>query len=371
MKIAPIWKAMLEYNTSAKAREVKLKPILVHTGQHYDANMSEVFFKDLGLPEPHYYLGAEGGTHAEQTAKIIVEFEKVLTKERPGIVGVVGDVNSTLACALTTAKSYVLPGGKKPLLIHVEAGLRSGDRSMPEEINRIVTDAISDVLFTTEESGNKNLIREGVPKKKIYFVGNVMIDSLLETLGQTNVEESLKTFRVEGLKFGLVTLHRPANVDQFERLKRLMEALDSISREALLVFPVHPRTMKRLGAMGWRAENNDVEPKGYGIRILPPLGYRDFVALMSRAVFVITDSGGIQEEATVLNIPCLTLRRNTERPITIEIGTNKLVGNNLEALQEEVRNILNGKRERGQIPPLWDGQAARRIISVIANLKCT
>jgi len=368
VKIAPIWKAMLDYNSSVDAGRPMFEPILVHTGQHYDVNMSDVFFKDLELPKPHYYLGVGSGTHAEQTAKVMIEFEKVLGKECPDMVGVVGDVNSTLACALATVKSYALPGGKNPLLIHVEAGLRSGNKLMPEEINRIVTDAISDILFTTEESGNKNLVREGIPKEKIYFVGNVMIDSLFQILEKTDVNKVLRRFEVKALNFGLVSLHRPSNVDRPKRLKELMKTLDDIGRDVPLLFPVHPRTRKRLEMIGWKTTNGVTKSKWHGIRTLSPLSYKDFVALMSKAAFVITDSGGIQEETTALGIPCLTLRETTERPVTVEIGTNKLLGNTLETLRKEVKDILAGKSKKGKIPPLWDGNAAKRIVKILAEI---
>jgi UDP-N-acetylglucosamine 2-epimerase (non-hydrolysing) len=334
--------------------------------------MSKVFFDDLGLPEPHVNLGIHGGTHGEQVAQILVAFEALLRRERPAMVGVVGDVNSTSACALATAKSYVLDGGATPKLIHVEAGLRSGDRLMPEEVNRLITDALSDLLFTSEESGNLNLVREGVPKEKINFSGNVMVDSLFVAVAKDRGRSLLETLGVNGenpRQFALVTLHRPSNVDDPEMLRRVMGALKVIGSRIAVFFPVHPRTAARMkdigmtgGVDGLRA--GLVEP---GLHTLDPLGYDDFLALMRRATVVITDSGGIQEETTALGIPCLTLRENTERPATVTLGTNTLLGRDTDRLVVEVDAILAGQGKVGTVPPNWDGHAAERIIEVLAR----
>lgn len=369
MKIAPIWRAMEAHNATSPAGVERFEPILVHTGQHYDANMSEVFFRDLRLPKPQYHLGVGGGSHAEQVAKILVSFEAILEAERPDAVGVVGDVNSTCACALATKKAHVLLDGQTPLLIHVEAGLRSGDRLMPEEINRLVTDAIADVLLTSEPSGTANLLAEGVPPEKVVFVGNVMVDSLLDTLARC---QARGTTEILGLDadirngaYGLMTLHRPSNVDRPRALDSLMTALAQISEKVPIFFPVHPRTRARLeslpimGDMAFHERNRLI--------VLDPLGYDDFVTLMHRAAFVITDSGGIQEETTALGVPCLTLRENTERPITVEVGTNVLLGQDTARLMAEVVEILEGRGKHGHVPALWDGQASERIVAVLAR----
>ncbi len=375
MKIAPIWRAMEKYNAGRAEGDTLFEPLLVHTGQHYDANMSEVFFRDLALPSPHYNLGIGGGTHGEQTGRVLIEFERILESVRPHMAGVVGDVNSTAACALATAKSYVLPGGRTPLLIHVEAGLRSRDRLMPEEINRVVTDAIADVLFTSEESGTTNLLAEGVSSERLHFVGNVMVDSLRFMLARNGGDDVCREYGVIDpgghiRPFGMVTLHRPSNVDHPENLRRIVSALAVIGQSIPVLFPIHPRTRARMESLELFPSGGDYDDRdgGDGIRWLPPVGYEKFLALMSRSTFVITDSGGIQEETTALGIPCLTLRENTERPVTVTQGTNILIGGDMDRLLEEVKKILAGEKKTGQVPPLWDGCSAERIVGTLAEL---
>lgn len=369
MKIAPIWRAMEAHNVKMCPGGERFDPILVHTGQHYDTNMSDVFFRDLRLPKPHYYLGVGGGGHAEQVARILVAFEKILNEERPDAVGVVGDVNSTAACAFATKKAYVLPGGQTPRLIHVEAGLRSGDRLMPEEINRLVTDVISDILFTTEASGSANLATEGVSGAKVFFVGNVMVDSLLDTLDQCGSKEVVSRFGLgsgeAGAAYGLVTLHRPSNVDEPVALGRLMTALRQIAERVPILFPVHPRTRARLHELDSGAQ--DRSHPDTRLKLIEPLGYEDFVILMKNAAFVITDSGGVQGETTALGVPCLTMRDNTEQPVTVDEGSSILLGRTPERLVAEVDAILKGRGKTGRVPDLWDGRAAERIVAVLAG----
>lgn len=344
MKVAPVLRAL-----SARSG---IRQTLVHTGQHYDVNMSDVFFQQLDVPEPDLNLEVGSGTHAEQTAQIMLRLERAVLERSPDLVLVYGDVNSTVAAALVCSKLGVCTG-------HVEAGLRSFDRTMPEEINRLLTDQVADLLFTPSKDGDKNLLREGIAREKIHCVGNVMIDTLvrlLETAG-THVESLLARLQVE--RFGLVTLHRPSNVDDRGSLQALMEALQAISRRLPLIFPVHPRTRERLG--------ESFAGRGSRLRLVEPMGYLEFIALESRATLVITDSGGIQEETTFLGIPCLTVRENTERPITVEVGTNILVGRDPQRLRQEATRILDGKVKKGAVPPLWDGHAAERIADVIAS----
>ena len=352
MKVAPL---IIEVSKHAD----KFTWLLVHTGQHYSEDMSKILFDDLSLPRPDVYLGVGSGSHAEQTGKVMIEFEKVCfeTKsfayKKPDLIVVFGDVNSTLACALVGAKLDIP-------VVHVEAGLRSFDRAMPEEINRIVTDHVSDYLFTTCEDANDNLRNEGIAKEKIHFVGNTMIDSLMNHI--TRSEDSLildkLSLRNNGhvKRYGVVTLHRPSNVDNEETLKGIMGALEEIAREIPLIFPVHPRT-------AWRIK--DFEPAG--VMITPPLGYLDFLSLMANARIVLTDSGGIQEETTFLGVDCLTLRDNTERPITIKDGTNILVGNDPERIIKTASDILRTGSPKLKSPKYWDGKAAERIIEVLSN----
>jgi UDP-N-acetylglucosamine 2-epimerase (non-hydrolysing) len=329
--------------------------MLVHTGQHYDDELSRVFFDDLGLPRPDVDLGVGSGTHAWQTAQVMLRFEPVLERAAPGLVVVVGDVNSTLACALVAVKRRVP-------VAHVEAGLRSFDRDMPEEINRLLTDVIADLLFTTSEDAGANLRREGVPDDRIFFVGNPMVDSLLTHRARAERSAIRTRLGVADRDYGLVTLHRPSNVDDPEILRRLVAALRDASRLLPMIFPVHPRTAGRLREFG-------LEPGAGadgGIRLVEPLGYLDFLHLMAHARAVLTDSGGIQEETTVLGVPCLTLRTTTERPVTVAEGTNIIVGTDAVRIIAEVERIVEGRGKTGRVPVLWDGRAAERVLAVLA-----
>jgi UDP-N-acetylglucosamine 2-epimerase (non-hydrolysing) len=343
MKIAPIYAEM-------KRRSGEFEPLIVHTGQHYDAAMSDAFFNDLGMPKPDIYLGVGSGSHAVQTAKIMTEFEPVVLEHKPDWVLVVGDVNSTIACALVCAKLGIK-------VAHVEAGLRSRDRAMPEEINRILTDAISDVLMTTSQDADENLKSEGVPVERIKFVGNVMIDSLLENLKVAEEATVREDLGLAEKGYAVLTLHRPSNVDDREAFGGIVDALCDISRKIPIVFPVHPRTRAKIDEFGFTERMN-----ASNIKLIDPLGYHDFMRLYSGAELVLTDSGGLQEETTVLGIPCLTLRENTERPVTIELGTNILVGTDPEKIRAAAEAAL-GKSDRAdfRVPPLWDGKAAVRI----------
>ena len=347
MKAAPICAEM-------RRRPDEFEVKIVHTGQHYDAAMSDSFFADLGLPEPDFHLGVGSASHAEQTARIILAFEPVLPAEKPDWVIVVGDVNSTVACALVASQRGVK-------VAHVEAGLRSFDRSMPEEINRIVTDSISDLLFTTEESANENLRREGVAPDKINFVGNVMIDSLVNNLERAKQSNVLSDLSLDSAGYSVLTLHRPSNVDSRETLEPLIDALIDISERLPIIFPVHPRTHKKINEFNFDGLINASK-----LRLIEPLGYLDFLALYSQARFVMTDSGGLQEETTYLGIPCFTLRENTERPITIELGTNQLVGPDPARLKRAAEKLLSGDPIASpSIPPLWDGKTAVRICDAL------
>ena len=329
---------------------------LVHTGQHYDEKMSDLFFRQLDIPKSDINLGCGGGSHAQQTAAIMMAFEPVVLEYKPDAVLVVGDVNSTIACGIVSVKLGVK-------LIHVEAGLRSGDRSMPEEINRILTDAISDILFCTEQSGVDNLRREGIDKAKMYLVGNVMIDSLI--LFSKKIEESkiLNDLGLSPRKYAVITLHRPSNVDNLQNFSYIFNSLKIIQRDIPLVFPIHPRTRKSLVNMGLEELFKDMP----NLLLIEPLGYLDFLKLVSQSQFVITDSGGLQEETTFLKIPCLTIRENTERPVTLEIGTNKLVGSDPTKIIEAYKKIKNKECEESKIPPLWDGKTARRIVEILLS----
>lgn len=346
---------------------------LVHTGQHYDYEMSRAFFEQLGIREPDIFLGVGSGMHGEQTARVLDGFEKILVKLAPEIVVVVGDVNSTLACALAASKvTYAAPaatGLRRPLIAHVEAGLRSFDRGMPEEINRTLTDAISDLLFTTCRDAEANLVREGIPREKILFVGNVMIDTLLAHLPFAKLPKFLEGH--EG-RYALLTLHRPSNVDELATFKGIIEALCDIAEDVPVVFPAHPRTRKQIAEFKLGRHLAPLK-RGEKIRrgrvhLLNPLPYLEFSAMLKGARLVLTDSGGIQEETTVLGVPCLTLRENTERPVTVEIGTNIVVGTSPEAIVREARKILRGEVKRGRVPELWDGHAAERIMGIVAAL---
>jgi len=339
MKVAPVYCALAMRKAVAQS--------LIHTGQHYDGNMSDIFFKQLEIPAPEVNLAVGSGTHATQTAEIMRRIEPVIVNTRPGVVLVYGDVNSTMATALVCAKLGVRVG-------HVEAGLRSFDRSMPEEINRLVTDQLSDLLFTHSEDGDENLKREGVSADKIFRVGNVMIDSLVRLLPVAQQ----RRYPDLPARYALVTLHRPANVDDGPTLKSILESLLEVSRKVPVVFPAHPRTKKRILEFSFTSGD---------LRILDPLPYLDFLNLQSRAAVVITDSGGVQEETTYLGIPCLTVRENTERPITVSQGTNVLVGRDPQKLAAEIFNILAGKAKKGSTPPLWDGHAGERIAKILTR----
>ena len=348
MKIAPLHKAFQKYPSISHR--------IVHTGQHYDANMSKVFFDDLELPHPDVYLGIGSGSHAVQTARIMVEFEKIVLAEKPNMVIVVGDVNSTLACSLVCSK-FLIP------VVHVEAGLRSFDRTMPEEINRIITDSIADLLFVSERSGLTNLHNEGIPDSKIFFVGNVMIDSLIHFKEKAGRSTIRKTLGVDGKHYAVVTLHRPSSVDVQENLTSIFSMLERISQRHAVIFPIHPRTRKMMNEFKltekFRLNTNIV--------LCDPLGYLDFLCLLESAALAITDSGGIQEETTFLGIPCFTMRENTERPVTVTEGTNKLMGFDYDGAATEAELVFDGKYKKGKVPELWDGKTAERIAKILAE----
>lgn len=348
MKIAPIHRLMQQ--------DPFFTPILIHTGQHYDKNMSDTFFHDLGLPEPDRYLGVGSGSQSQQTANLLIAIEKSILEIKPDLVLVVGDVNSTLAASLVAAKLQIP-------LAHVEAGLRSFDRAMPEEINRIVTDRLSDLLFVTEESGIFNLKNEGTPEEKIHFVGNVMIDSLIRFMDRIKdrlIPAEFSPFLNKN--FILMTLHRPSNVDDRESLVKILDAFEKIQSIMPIVFPAHPRTRKNMESFGLMDRLSRMK----NLFVLDPVGYVDFLQLLTRTKCVLTDSGGIQEETTYLGIPCLTLRENTERPVTITKGTNRLVKMDADSIVETVKLSLNGSK-KGSIPPLWDGKTAERIIAILKS----
>ena len=347
MKMAPIMDAYRGYQG--------FQPLLVHTGQHYDDNMSDLFFRELGMPQPDLNLGVGSASHAVQTAEIMKAFEPIVLEYRPDAVLVVGDVNSTIACGLVAVKL----GAR---LVHVEAGLRSFDRDMPEEINRMLTDAISDLLFCTEPSGVENLRREGIPQEKIHLVGNVMIDTLLEHRAKAEESRVLDALGLREREYAVLTLHRPSNVDRPETLEKLLDAFEVVQRDMPLVFPAHPRTRAKLVEFGLEQRVEGLP----GLRIVEPLGYLDFLKLMSRARVVLTDSGGIQEETTILRVPCITLRENTERPITLQAG-NQLVGCDPHRIVAAYRRVLKGESTGGRVPALWDGRAASRIVEVLAT----
>jgi UDP-N-acetylglucosamine 2-epimerase (non-hydrolysing) len=349
MKVAPIVAAM-------KARPSEFLPLVVHTGQHYDAAMSDSFFSDLQLPSPDIHLGVGSGSHAAQTAAVMERFEPVVLNEKPDWVLVVGDVNSTIACALVCVKLGIK-------VAHVEAGLRSRDRTMPEEINRLLTDQIADLLFTPSQDADENLLAEGIPRERIRLVGNIMIDSLftnLERAYQSIVKSQLGLLDRE---YAVLTLHRPANVDNRETFERILNALDQVCRSLPVVFPVHPRTRKTIAELGLLDRVAAIE----NLRLIDPLGYLDFLNLYSTAKFVLTDSGGIQEETTALGVPCLTLRENTERPITVTMGTNIVVGTDPDRIISEVKAIMAGRFKESQQPPLWDGHTAERILTELSR----
>ncbi len=349
MKVAPIQRLMAVDSNN-------FDPILIHTGQHYDERMSQFFFNDLGLPEPDVFLGVGSGSHAEQTARIMIEFEKVCLQYKPDLVLVVGDVNSTAACSLVAGKLWIP-------VAHVEAGLRSFDRKMPEELNRLVTDALSDFLFVTESSGEENLRREGIDDSKIYMVGNCMIDSLAGFLEKAEQSAIMQQLGIRDGEFVLVTLHRPSNVDEPEPFQRIFSALAEIQKHLPVIFPIHPRTRKNIAGFGLE---NDVKNLK-NLHLTEPLGYLDFIKLQRHCKFVLTDSGGLQEESTWMGIPCLTVRENTERPVTVTLGTNEIVGTDSAKIIDAANRILSGNWKKGEIPPLWDGHAAERIVKIFKN----
>lgn len=346
IKIAPIVEEMKNYP--------EIEALLVHTGQHYDKVMSSLFFDDLSLPKPDIYLGVGSGGHGMQTGKIMVEFERVLQETKPDIAVVVGDVNSTIACGLVAVKMNVR-------LAHVEAGLRSYDRTMPEEINRVLTDQIADYLFTTERSAHVNLEREGIASERVFFVGNVMVDTLRKHLERSKRSRILEKLRLEPKCYGLITLHRPSNVDYPAHFSQILDALMEVQQHLPLVFPVHPRTRKQITRLGFQEKLQGMT----SLIITEPLGYLDFLRLTAQAKLVLTDSGGIQEETTALGVPCITLRESTERPITVEVGTNAICGISSVRIIEESHRILSGHGNKGSLPELWDGHSAERIVRIL------
>jgi UDP-N-acetylglucosamine 2-epimerase (non-hydrolysing) len=345
MKVGPIHRAL--------STKKNIESIICHTGQHYDEKMSKVFFEDLEMPKPHIYLGVGGGSHAEQTGKVMIEFEKEVIQLKPDLVLVVGDVNSTLACSIVAKKLHIP-------VVHVEAGLRSFDREMPEELNRLVTDSISDFFFVTEDSGEKHLLNDGVDPAKIHFTGNVMIDSLVYFKEKASKSKVLEENGLTPGEYLLVTLHRPSNVDSIESLTTLAEILNAVAGKIKIVFPIHPRTLNNL-------KKNNLSIENENIILLEAQGYLDFLQLMQNSKGLLTDSGGIQEETTFLNIPCLTLRDNTERPVTVDLGTNILLPLDKELILENLEKVISGNWKQGQIPRLWDGKAAERMADIIED----
>jgi UDP-N-acetylglucosamine 2-epimerase (non-hydrolysing) len=348
MKIAPIMEAFHKCP--------RIEPMLVHTGQHYDEKMSDLFFRELGIPEPDVNLEVGSGSHAVQTAEIMKAFEPICLEHMPDYVLVVGDVNSTIACGLVAVKLGIK-------LIHVEAGLRSGDRAMPEEINRILTDSISDLLFCTEKSGVANLEREGVTNGRVHLVGNVMIDTLLKNRAKAEESTALADMGLSPKCYATMTMHRPSNVDNPVVLSRLLDAIDVIQNDMPIIFPIHPRTRKNIGEFGMRERVEEMS----NLRLVEPIGYLDFLKLNANAGLVLTDSGGLQEETTILKIPCITMRENTERPSTCEVGSNQLVGTSTNAILDAYDNVKTGKYSDREVPELWDGSAAERIVEVLTR----
>lgn len=346
IKIAPIHKAFQRYPS--------IKHLICHTGQHFDEKMSKVFFDELEMPKPDFYLGISGGSHAVQVAQIMMEFEKIVLQEKPDLVIVPGDVNSTMACALVTSKLGIK-------IAHVESGLRSFDREMPEEINRIVTDVLADYLFVNEQSGLDHLKHEGIAKEKVFFTGNVMIDSLVHYLPKIDASSILNELGIEKQKFVLMTFHRPSNVDNEEKLKEIISFISKIAKERKVVFPVHPRTKNNIAKFNLSVLSDK------NIILTEPIGYIDFLCLTKNAELIITDSGGIQEESTFLGVQCITVRDNTERPVTVTVGTNQLIGTDLQKVSCAALEVLSGKKKNGSIPELWDGHAAERITDIIVK----
>ena len=351
MKVAPLHKAFQKYKAD-------LEHLICHTGQHYDENMSKIFFNDLDLPKPDFYLGIGSASHAVQAAHIMIEFEKVVLEYKPDLVIVVGDVNSTVACSLVATKLGVK-------IAHVEAGLRSFDRTMPEEINRILTDSIADFLFVTEQSGIENLKHEGISDEKIFFTGNIMIDSLLSYIEKANQATTLTDFNLLPNDYVLVTLHRPSNVDEKQSLSELVDFLNRLSKRRKIIFPIHPRTHVNL------EKHSLLDRTNSNLKLTEPVGFIDFLCLMKNAQLVITDSGGIQEETTFLNVPCITIRDSTERPVTVEIGSNYLAGIDLNNVEQIAHSVLDGRVKKRDIPELWDGKTAERIAGILCDkLNC-
>jgi len=346
MKVAPVISALQEYHD--------FNQTLIHTGQHYDANMSDIFFDQLGLPKPDINLNVGSASHAVQTAEIMVKCERTFLEQKPDMVLVYGDINSTVAAALVCAKLQIS-------VSHVEAGLRSFDRTMPEEVNRLITDQLSDLLFTPSEDANENLRNEGIAAHKIHLVGNVMIDTLVRLLPQAHDHWNKYWGHLGAKQYGLVTLHRPSNVDEPNQLKDLLTVLNKINKMIPLIFPVHPRTRKYINDynLGHLVRN---------LQLIDPLGYIEFLALEQYAAIVVTDSGGVQEETTYLGVPCLTMRENTERPVTVKLGTNKLIGKDIGLLEDQITQILAAPQHQSTKPPLWDGQASKRIAAVVVNM---
>jgi UDP-N-acetylglucosamine 2-epimerase (non-hydrolysing) len=390
MKAAPIIAAINEHNGKAARMGgrtetyVQLEHVLVHTGQHYDEIMSGSFFSDLALPKPDVHLGIGSGSHAAQTAEIMKKYEEIVLAERPDVVIVVGDVNSTVACALVTSKVSFGNAGTRPLVAHVEAGLRSFDRTMPEEVNRVVTDHLSDLLFVTEESGLTNLKKEGISGENVHFVGNTMIDSLLTFKGKADSSTKLDELGLRShsghngahdkvARYALLTLHRPANVDNQEALENILAGLRDLAKDCPIIFPVHPRTRKRIKEFGIDLDSHVTQDRSQrtqkanpGITLIDPLGYLDFLCLMKNSWMVVTDSGGIQEETTCLGIPCVTVRENTERPVTVEKGTNVIAGTSREGIRAAIQRQSLRKTEV-TFPTHWDGKAATRIVEVLVH----
>jgi len=384
MKAAPILDSIARHNTLLANVSEKIHPILVHTGQHYDAAMSDAFFADLNLPRPNVFLGVGSGSHAAQTAEVMKRFEEVLLREQPDVLVVVGDVNSTLACALVAAKISYDTDGNKPLIAHVEAGLRSFDRNMPEECNRVVTDHLSDLQFATEESALKNLENEGIPKERVFFVGNTMIDSLRAFEGKAETSNVLQRLGLSANRgadesprkirpYVLLTLHRPSNVDSRKAFLEILEGINEVTASYETIFPVHPRTRKQIQQLGLESYFVSSNPgsetvmpglHAKAITLVEPQGYLDFLCLMKYARLVVTDSGGMQEETTCLGVPCVTVRENTERPVTLTSGTNVLGGTSRDDIRNAIRMQLERKHET-VIPTMWDGKASGRIVEVL------
>ncbi len=349
VKVAPLMRELRRFPD-------RFETLLIHTGQHYDYNLSQLFFEELGMARPDIHLGVGSDSQTEQTSKIIIKLEKVFIEQKPDLVVVFGDVNSTRAASLAAVKLQIK-------IAHIEAGLRSFDSAMPEEINRIVTDQLSDYLFVSEPSGLKNLEREGVDMRQVFFTGNIMIDSLVSSLAAAKKSSILTDLKLKPNKYAVMTLHRPSNVDNPAILMSIINAAISIGDTVPVVFPCHPRTLK-----GLAKHNLAITPTSGPLRLIEPLGYFDFLRLQSECNFVLTDSGGVQEETTYLQIPCVTIRNNTERPVTVDVGSNILVGPSPDKMLEVVRDILDGKHKQGCIPELWDGHTAERIVAILAKL---